>query len=303
MNRRKFISQSGLGLMGTCFLKNTPVFGIQQKAFKFNYVLASCMFGYNDLNCILPAVNRTNSDGFDIWPKIHGNQREQINEMGVLKFENLLKKYGVNVKVFTQYSLGPFNLINEIRFASKFGCEVIVAGSTRQSELSGIELRAAIQTFIDKIEPQVQEAKKYDIKIAIENHVNSLIESPESIRIFNELNRFDNLGIAFAPYHLPQDEKLLSELILDLGSSIFLFYAWQHGEGSGDISRPDIIKQLPGVGNLDFQPLVDSLKQINFSGITEIFMHSYPRGTGMYESTESIVDELNKSKNYLDGLI
>src|SRR5690625_575767 len=249
-NRREFIAQSCLGLISTFYFNNLVKHIPQQSKFQFNYVLASCLFGYNDLKCILPAVKKTFSVGLDIWPKVHGNQREQIDEIGLSKFENLLTEYGVNVKVFTQYRLGPFNLIDEIRFASKLGCEVIVVGSTRQSDLTGSELRAAIQSFIDKIEPQVLEAKKYDIKIAIENHVNSLIESPDSIRIFKELNRFDNLGIAFAPYHLPQDENLLSKLILDIGPSIFLFYAWQHGEGSGDISQSGIIKQLPGVGNL-----------------------------------------------------
>ena len=40
-----------------------------------------------------------------------------------------------------------------------------------------------------------------------------------------------SLGIALAPYHLPQDSHALAELIKTLDHNIEVFYAWEHGMG------------------------------------------------------------------------
>ncbi len=41
-----------------------------------------------------------------------------------------------------------------------------------------------------------------------------------------------HLGIALAPYHLPQDAAIIARLIGDLGPKLVFFQAWQHGMGS-----------------------------------------------------------------------
>ena len=35
-----------------------------------------------DLAEVLPEVSKIGASGIDLWPKVHGNQREQANEMG-----------------------------------------------------------------------------------------------------------------------------------------------------------------------------------------------------------------------------
>ena len=66
-------------------------------------------------------------------------------------------------------------------------------------------------------------------KIAIENHGNNLIESPDSLKWLLEFRSSDHLDIALAPYHLEQDPKMLSQLIRDIAPGLFMFYVWQHG--------------------------------------------------------------------------
>ena len=46
------------------------------------YIVGSSMYGYKPLAEILPEVRKTGSTAIDIWPKSHGNQREQLQEMG-----------------------------------------------------------------------------------------------------------------------------------------------------------------------------------------------------------------------------
>ena len=58
-----------------------------------------------------------------------------------------------------------------------------------------------------------------------------------------------------------------------------MFYAWQHGHGCmTKLPKEEELLQMPGRGDLDFKPLVDSLSSIGYSGYTEIFMHPVPRG-------------------------
>ena len=46
--------------------------------FRFNYLVGSSMYGELPLSEILPDVRKTGAGHIDIWPRKHGNQREQI---------------------------------------------------------------------------------------------------------------------------------------------------------------------------------------------------------------------------------
>ena len=50
--------------------------------FRLNYILSSSMYGRLPLKEILPEVTETGAATIDIWPAVHGNQREQIEAMG-----------------------------------------------------------------------------------------------------------------------------------------------------------------------------------------------------------------------------
>jgi len=110
-----------------------------------------------------------------------------------------------------------------------------------------------------------------------------------------------NLGIALAPYHLPQDTALLEKLIVDLGSRVMVFYAWQHGMGCMEkLPKEQELLQMPGRGDLDFTPLLRALKKANFQGITEIFMHPVPRGIPILDTAAEVSAEINRARRYLD---
>ena len=76
--------------------------------------------------------------------------------------------------------------------------------------MRGRELKAAVGEFIEKMKPHLAVAEENGVTIAIENHGNNLIESPDSLKWLAELRPSKHLAIAFAPYHLPQNEQLLS---------------------------------------------------------------------------------------------
>src|SRR5262249_9557833 len=101
-------------------------------------------------------------------------------------------------------------------------------------------------------------------------------------------------------YHLPQEAETLGKLIVEIGPKLGLFYAWQHGHGAmKKLPKEEELLQLPGRGELDFTPLLAALKQIRYTGPTEIFMHPVPRGIPIHPTAAEVTAEINRSREYL----
>jgi len=272
--------------------------------FKLNYILGSCMYGYTKLAEILPEVAKTGATAIDIWPKVHGDQREQLDEIGEEAFAKLLKKHGVTLGCLTQYHLGPFGLKDEMQLAKRLGCSTIVTGAVGAKGLIGDDLKKGVVEFCEKMKPHLEVAEETGVTIAIENHANNLMESADAMKWLAELRPSKSLAIAFAPAHLDQDSLLLGRLIKSLGEAVAVFYAWQKGQGfMSKMPKPKELEQMPGRGSLDFEPLLRSLREIQYTGLTEIFMHPTPRGEPILASTEQVTDEINRGREYLEKLI
>ena len=276
---------------------------MNEKPFELNYILASCMYGTLPLAEIVPEVKKIGSEYIDIWPRVHGDQREQVESMGNDAFAELLAIHGVDLGISTRFDLGPFGLEEEMAFAREFGASLIVTGSKGPKDLVGEELRTAVADFAEGLKPHIAAAEKHGITIGIENHSSALIESPDSMRWLIEFTDSPHLGIALAPYHLPDDAQLVAQLIEDLGQGLALFYAWQHGMGCHEkLPKEQELMQMPGRGSLDFGQILSALKKINYSGWTEIFMHPVPRGIPILDTTADVTDEINRARHYLDAL-
>ncbi len=267
-------------------------------------MLASCLYGYMYLGEILPEVRKSGAIAIDVWPKVHGNQREQLTDLGEEKFAKMLQQHDVKLGCITQYPLGPFKLESEMRLAHRLGCHTIVTGGEGPKKLSGNDLKKAVADFSEKMKPHLALAEETEVSIAIENHGNNLIDSPDSLKWLAEFAPSNRLKIALAPYHLPQDPQLLAKLIRDLGEKIEVFYAWQHGMGCMTrLPKEQELLQLPGRGELDFRPLLLALSEIGYQGWTEIFMHPVPRGIPILETAKEVTDEINRARDFLASLM
>lgn len=272
------------------------------RPFALKYIVASSMYGNLPLANILPEVGRHGAEHIDLWPRPHGTQREQAEEMGDDRLAELLAKHRVKVGMVTRYDLGPMRLAKEWPFVKKFGVRVVVTGSGGPVGLAGAELKAAVKAFSEKLKPHADAAAEVGAVIAIENHGKALIDSSDSLRHFAELDRSPAVGVALAPYHLPQDAELLAGLIRDLGPKLAQLYAWQHGKGSGKLDKADEMLQLPGRGPLDFGPALAALKQIDYAGWTSVFMHPFPRGVPILPTAREVTDAMNAGRDYLERL-
>ena len=272
--------------------------------FKLRYILASSMYGRLKLAEILPEVAKTGAEHIDIWPEGHANQREQMEKMGHEKFAALLEAHKVKLGILTHYDLGPFGLRKEMAVAEKLGASTIICGGSGPKGLKGKALKDAVGTFVEKMKPHLAAAEKHGVVIGIENHGNNLIESPDSMKYLAELAPSRHIGVAVAPYHLPQDAAAIARLIADLGDRLVHFYAWQKGMGCHKkLPKAQELLQMPGRGKLDFAPVVSALGAIGYRGWTSIFMHPVPRGIPILPTAAEVTAEINRARKYLDTLV
>jgi sugar phosphate isomerase/epimerase len=305
LHRRAFL-QLGITGLGASMVSPLHV-EAQAPPFTFKYILSSAMYGTFAVADILPEVKKVGATHIDLWPAPHGNQREQVKEMGDRRFKELLVTHQVKLGLSSCYKLGPFGLQEEMRWAQNITGEgiTLVCGGRGKKDLEGTALKAEVKSFVEKMKPHVAVAEETDCIITIENHKSNLIYSPDSLKYFADFTRdMPHSGISFAPHHLPQDSTMQAKLIRDLGPAIKYFYAQQYGTGAHhEQPREKEMLQMPGRGDLDFGPLVQALKHITFSGFTEIFMHPFPRGLPIRDTIPEITAEINRSRSYLNHLI
>jgi len=303
LNRRQFLKTASLFSV-SCLAADGAQTAVS--AFRLRYVLSSAMYGEMPLEVILPEVARTGSEAIDIWCRVHGNQREQITEMGDEAFAALLTKHGVRLGVSTRYPLGPMRLQDEMTWVKKMGGTVVVCGSTGPKEPQGAEAKAAMQKFLEDMKPHVAKAEELGIQIAIENHGGQAVYHPDSLRYFAEFNQSAHLGIAFAPHHLHRWADQIPQLLRDLGDrNIPFMYFQEHSEAMQTKMEKAIeMKQLPGFGgSLDYRLIVGALRDIQFRGYVEIFMHPVPRGIPILPTAGEITAAINKSRDYVESCL
>ncbi len=274
----------------------------RSEPFALRYILSSALYGEMRLDEILPEVAKTGCSAIDIWCRPHGNQREQIAEMGDDAFAALLTKHRVKLGVSTRYPLGPTGLAAEMKWMKKFGGGTIVTGSGGPSEPSGSDAKKAVLAFLEKMKPHVAMAAESGVTIAVENHNRQFLHHPDSLRYFAEFNRSAHLGVALAPHHLHPWIGQLPALIRDLGAKQLPFmYFQEHSEGiSKKVSKEIELRQLPGFGGgLDYRPIIKALAAIRFTGLVEIFMHPTPRGIPILPTVPEITAAINRSRDYL----
>lgn len=303
--RREFFRSVGAAIVVGGVVRQTasPGNAATARGFKLNYVLSTNQYGTLPIADILPQMGPAGCSGLDIWAGRWGNQRQQIDFLGHERFAGMLKDSGAKVSCYTCMDPGFTKCEPHMRAMVKFGGDMIVAGFPNVpngKELRGEALRKGIRGSLEKLKPIIGVAGELGVKLAIENHLNGLLETPDGCRVLAEEIKEKHVGIALAPFHLPQDAALLGRLTADLGDRIFYYYAWQYGDGSGDLAPSKQKRQLPGIGPLDFKPMLAALKKNNFQGYTSIFMHPTPRGSALHSGVKEVTGELNKARAFLE---
>jgi hypothetical protein len=152
-------------------------------------ILASALYGSASLAEVLPEVSKTGANMIDLWPPPHGSQRLEIDSLGETRVKQLLNAHGVRLGSIACYGLGPFNVANEFQMVRRIAGSgvTLVTGAPGKGGAIGNELKAQIRDFLRKLAPSVAVAEATGGILSIENHTNSMIASPDSIRWVGEI--------------------------------------------------------------------------------------------------------------------
>lgn len=299
-NRREF----GAVAIGTTLGVTLAQAETDEASWRPKFMLASSLYGKASIGDVVSEARKCGAAHVDLWALPHGDQRHQIDSIGPDALARLLEEHQMQIGALTRFDLGPFGLSDEIAVADRLGAPLIICGSGGRGGLGGAELKAAVQDFSERIRPHVDAAAEAQVTIAIETHSRMLICSRDSLRWLMDFVPENSLGVAVAPYHLPQDPGLICELVADLGERLHLFYAWQHGKGCMTPQpKSDELLQLPGRGHLDFSPIMTALASHRYGGLIEVFMHPFPRGEPILATNGEVTDAIVAAQDYLLGCI
>jgi sugar phosphate isomerase/epimerase len=285
LDRRQFL----LGTAAALALSGLSGRAIAEPASSWRMRLAfsSVMLAELPIEEVCARAARLGFEAIDIWCPFGKCKHltDVVTRLGPDGLKELLAKHKLALASFTTYRVGPetVGFPAYADFIGKFGGGVVV----RESEYKRVKpenLTAAMRAFFEKLKPQIEMAAENKVRLAIENHSDAMLNSPDSFKAFMDLNPApQQVGLGVAPYHLQHIKAPVDEVIRTAGSQLLFFYAWQAGGG---------MKQLPGHGPADFVPWLKALAEIRYAGFVNPFLHGEP-------TPEDLAAAITQSRDYL----
>jgi sugar phosphate isomerase/epimerase len=282
LDRRDFLKLAGAGaaaaLTGSC--PDALGTHVEKDGWRMRLSTSSIHFMQLPIEQACEQIAKLGFEAIDIWSAHAGcpHLDDVAQRLGAEGLKEVLAKHKLKLFAFSVYK-GGYEKYAEL--LGKVGGGVAVRGSAKRCKPE--EMTARMREFMENIKPLVELAEKQNSYLAIENHGGALLNSPDSLKAFVDMNESERLGIALAPYHLQTIKASVPEAIRICGKQLFFFYAWQH--------YPDA-QQLPGVGPTDMTPWIRALADIRYGGYVNPFMHGHPE-------VEVMSANLAKSRDYL----
>lgn len=253
LNRRQFIA-AGAGMAAA-------IAGTAEDRWKMRLSTSSVMFVKLPVEQFCERAARLGFEAVDIWgPLFKCTHLDDIaGRLGGDGLKALLARNRLKLGAFSVY---PNRYPQYAELLGAAGGGVAIRGSDKPCQPE--ELTVRMKEFLEMLKPQADLAAKHNAYLAIENHGHALLDSVDSIKAFVDLNPHPRLGIALAPYHIQAGGMSVEEAIAACGNQLLFFYAWQHGQGTG---------QLPGHGPTDFTPWLAALARIGYARHVNPFMH------------------------------
>ncbi|MEI7731235.1 MAG: TIM barrel protein [Verrucomicrobiota bacterium] len=279
LSRRNFLHTAGLAGVAAASASHLDLAAAESK---WTMRLAASSIGYTKLP-VEDAFQRIAELGFeaiDVWSAHAGcpHLDDVQKRLGPDGLKVLLAKHKLRLCAFSVYA-GGYPKYAEL--LGQVGGGVAVRGSAGPCKPA--ELTAKMKGFLESLKPLLEQCEKYQSFLAIENHGNALLDSPDSFKAFTDLNTHSRLGLALAPYHVQALGASVEQMIEICGKQLLFFYAWQKADG---------VNQLPGQGPTDCAPWLRALARINYPHYVTPFMHHEP-------TPDEMTKALAKSRDYL----
>jgi sugar phosphate isomerase/epimerase len=272
LDRRQFLRRAAMPLAALAlpgladFARATPV-----SAWRMRLSFSSVMFAGLPIEEVCARAAQLGFEAIDIWCPFDNCKHlaDVVVRLGPDGLKELLAKNKLTLGSFTTYTTKAeaIGFPAYADFIGKFGGGVVVRES-QYIDVKPAELTTAMRAFFEKLKPQIEKAAETKVRLAIENHGDALLGTPDSFKAFVDLNPApQHVGLAIAPYHLQNIKAPVADVIRTAGSQLLFFYAWQSANG---------MNQLPGHGPADFVPWLKALADIHYQGFVNPFMHGHP---------------------------
>lgn len=265
--------------------------------FAGDLILSSHLFEKTPFFEIAPLITGLipESRQIDLWVDSAGNKTsahyDEIVARGFPATGEYCDANGLRLTAATCYGKGYQAFAEPLH---QLGCTLCIQSSGKVTSGSMAEM---MKRELEGFKPALELAERYGCRIAIENHGgNFLLSGLDSFKAFMDLNTHPLLGIAFAPFHTQGREVPPEAFLAECAAKVFYFYAWQRNPaGKTMAEQASGEAQFPGIGPLDFAPMLAILRAKCPDVLISPFMHRA-------ESSHRSVEFARKSIAYLSAL-
>ena len=251
---------------------------------RMKLAFSSVMFGEMPFEEVCERAARLGFEAIDIWPPFDKCRHldDVVKRLGPDGLKELLAKHKLGLGSFSVYNAG---FPRYAEFIGKFGGGVVVRESA-YGKFEPQQLTTQMKSFFETLKPQIEQAAQAKARLAIENHGDALLGTPDSFKAFVDLNPAPKtVGIALAPYHLQSIKASVEDVIATCGAQLLFFYAWQNAPS---------FKQFPGHGPTDFTPWLKGLIKIGYANWVNPFMHGHAPPEEMSAAVAKACDYLKQ---------
>jgi len=177
---------------------------------------------------------------------------------------DVLAGHGLRLEAISAFNTGYDEVARLLPVLARLGGHALVTGSTPPE--------VPVAEFAERIRPLAEQAASLGVRLAIENHGHSTIDSVASmVELCNRLPG-DGLGVALAPIHLWNRGEETADAVRALRSRIGLMYLWDWGP-TAQANWKDPREQLLGTGRIDFRPVAAALRETAYPRPLCVFAH------------------------------
>ena len=273
LDRRQFLRAAAVPLAALALpgLSDLARAAPSSPAWRMRLAFSSVMLADLPIEDVCERAAKLGFEAIDIWCPFDRCKHlaDVAARLGPDGLKQLLAKHKLTLASFTTYTTEKeaVGFPAYADFIGRFGGGLVVRES-QYVRVKPQELTTAMRAFFEKLKPQIEQAAQAKVRLAIENHGDALLSTPDSFKAFVDLNPApQHVGLGVAPYHLQNIKASVGDVIRTAGSQLLFFYAWQSADG---------MNQLPGNGQADFLPWLKALASINYQGFLSPFMHGHP---------------------------
>jgi sugar phosphate isomerase/epimerase len=259
------------------------------------------LFTGHDRRTALAAIRDMGFPAVDIWASGHLPSQDKtgaanlarhfdpaIDDVATLKAE--LKEFGLRLHALSIYRCDTPAKLARVELAAELGADCVIFCAERGDFDRYAE---------EAIAPVLKRCEELGVNLAIENHVDRVVDTIDTMTRLVRMFPSPSFGYAFAAPHLVAIGESPEEAIRILGAKrLHSVYVWDLKRGyvpEDSIYFGTGEEQMPGGGQINFTTLDAALIEAGYTGTFNLGLH----GTSQWP-VDKIVAEARKAVSFLE---